>query len=90
MRPWEIARLTDYQIDHLYRLPALRQAHEVEKRMKKDDPTVESSFDDTKANAAPPSRDALVSLLMQWGGRSQDQAEREAEDRLANWHPDGS
>ena len=89
MRPWEIARLTDYQIDHVYRLPAIKRAQEMESHMGQPAARPQrASAPKPRSTEPPPSREKLVALIEKWGARTREQAEREADERLANWQPD--
>lgn len=88
MRPWEIARLTDYQIFHVYLLPEMRRAKEFAAAQGQ---TGAHPMQPTAAPSAepPPSREELIAVLVKWGARTPEQAEAEADARLANWAPDG-
>lgn len=90
MRPWEVARLTDYQIDHVYRLPALARGKALEDRMAAARETTTTAPTATAPGAGepPPDREKLIGWLVEWGARTREQAEREADERLANWQPD--
>lgn len=78
--PDQIARLTDYQILHLYILPAVRRSREAELRGKGMDPELAAGVAGSEPSIPP--REAMVHALMAMG-MSRSAAESEYDRQLA-------
>lgn len=78
--PHQIALLTDYQIIHLYVLPAVQRAREMELRGKGMDP--DAAHASVREEAVIPPRETMVAMLTQLGLSPAD-ADREYDRQLA-------
>jgi hypothetical protein len=93
LRPWDIARLTDHQIDRLYRRPVAKRNEEMRNaRPSGGSPGSDARGDDAAAGikeqiaqGQAPSRAAMVSLLGMFGMPPKE-ASAEYERQLAVWN----
>ena len=84
-RPWELARLTDHQIRHVYLLPAVKRAMREKERMDRGGAAdAGEAIADAVASGQLPHRAAIVSLYM-GHGFSQEAANRLVDDQLREW-----
>lgn len=81
-RPWELARVTDYQIRHVYLLPALKRTADAERRGR-GAPTV-TGLDDIVARGQRPSKESVVQMYRAHG-MSAEGAARLVEDQWREW-----
>lgn len=84
-RPWEIARLTDYQIRHVYLLPAVKRSAETEARAKGQPvDTTAADIEDMVRRGERPSKASIIQLYVSHG-MSADGAARVVEDQWKEW-----